>query len=293
MPERKTLPKIHIGRFIDPLSDFGFKLLFATEPNKDLLIAFLNELFEGRKYIADLTYNKNENHGPQNDYRTTVYDLTCTGKDGEQFIIEVQRMQQYYFKDRAIYYTSTLIHDQGPRGEKKWNYQLKEVYLIGVMNFCFEDTLPTACLHRVHLTYESTGQVFYNKLGYIFIEIPKFNKAEHELQTDLDRWLFVLKNMHKLEKIPLYLTKRIFEKLFTIAAISNLSKKEFMTYERSLMEEWDKYAVLETAENKGFNKGKAETVQIMLAAGKLTIAEIAYYANVTEAFVLEVKKNIQ
>ncbi len=56
-------PKIKIGKYIDPLSDFGFKRLFGSNPNKELLIDFLNELFKGRKVIADLVYNKNERPG--------------------------------------------------------------------------------------------------------------------------------------------------------------------------------------------------------------------------------------
>lgn len=313
MLQEGTVPYIHIGRYIDPLSDFGFKFLFGSEPNKELLIALLNELFEGKKYIEDLTYNKNENHGPQNDYRASVYDLTCTGQDGEQFIIEVQRIQQRFFKDRAIYYTSNLIHEQGPKGEIKWNFQLKEVYFIALMGFCFEDTKPDSWLHRAHLTYEETGEGFYNKLGYIFIEIPKFNKTEIQLTTDLDRWLYILKNMRSLKKISVYLNKRIFQKLFTIAEVSNLSKEEYMKYERSLMEKWDEYARLTTAEEKGMEKGiekgieigidkgiekgeqkkSIEVVKNLLETTEFSFAKIAGIAGVTENFVREVKKNMK
>ena len=63
------------GRFIDPLSDFGFKHLFGNEPNKDILIDFLNQLFKGQKEITDLTYNSTEHAGvPKNLKR---YFLTC------------------------------------------------------------------------------------------------------------------------------------------------------------------------------------------------------------------------
>lgn len=87
--QRKSAPKIKIGRYIDPLTDFGFKLIFGSEPNKDLLIAFLNELILGRKFIVDLVYNKNEQQGPQTGFRKSIFDLTCTDAEGTQFIIEV------------------------------------------------------------------------------------------------------------------------------------------------------------------------------------------------------------
>lgn len=73
------------------------------EPQKDLLIDFLNELLRGRKVITNLTYNKNERLGSLAKSRKSVFDLSCTGSDGEQFIIEVQRIRQEFFKDRAIF----------------------------------------------------------------------------------------------------------------------------------------------------------------------------------------------
>ena len=79
------------GRYIDPLVDFAFKKIFGSEPNKDLLIAFLNDVFRGRKYIADLTYNQNEHHGGSTTEGVAIFDLYCTGSDGEKFIIEMQR----------------------------------------------------------------------------------------------------------------------------------------------------------------------------------------------------------
>jgi predicted transposase/invertase (TIGR01784 family) len=297
----KKLSPPPIGRYIDPLSDFGFKLLFGSEPNKELLIAFLNELFKGKKQITDLYYNKNEYQGPQAGFRRSIFDLTCTGNSGEQFVIEVQRVSQPFFKDRAIYYTSTLIHDQGLKGKKNWDFKLKEVYLVGLMDFTFDDSSPETCLHCVHLSDEATGAVFYKKLGYIFIELPKFSKGETELKTDLDRWLYVLKNMSLLQKIPVILNKRIFEKLFAIAEISNLTKEEYMRYERSRMAQWDEYAIKvsapkyarEEGRKEGIEMAKQEVIQNLLAKDQFTITEIANIVNVSEVFVHKVKKNIK
>jgi predicted transposase/invertase (TIGR01784 family) len=331
MPSKAPLP-ITIGRYIDPLSDFGFKLLFGSDPNKEILIAFLNELFKGRKCITDLTYNKNEYQGPQNDYRKSIYDLTCTGQDGEQFIIEVQKMHQRFFKDRALFYTAALIHDQAHKGNKEWDYELKEVYLIGIMDFVFDDSPPETWLHRIHLADEVTGRPFYDKLGYIFIEIPRFTKTETALETDLDRWLYVLKNMSLLEKIPVILTKRIFEKLFSIAEVSRLTKEEYMQYLKSQMAEWDEYAIRKTIEEQrrkgeeearekglkeglkdgmrrgiaqgiaqgveqgieqGIEKAKEEFVENLITKMNLTDEQVADIAAVPVAFVREIRNTMQ
>lgn len=167
---------------------------------------------------------------------------------------------------------------------------------------------------------ESTGKIFYEKLEYIFIEIPKFDKAETELQTDLDQWLFILKNMSKLGKIPVLLTKRIFQKLFKIAEVANLSKEDYMAYERSLKAQWDEYANREGAKmegraigmkegmKEGLKEGMKEGMKEGVALGEakllaeqekaitkllklgLSGQQIADIQNVSEAFVQEIKE---
>ena len=308
MREKKDIDsEPEVRTFINPLTDFGFKHLFGSEPSKDLLIDFLNELFKGRKVITDLVYNKNEHPGPGPNSRKMIFDLTCTGQDGEQFIIEVQRIHQQYFKDRAIYYSSRLIHDQAPRG-RNWDYSLKEVYFIGLMDSVLEDSDIQEYLHRVRLTYEKSGKEFYKKLGFIFIEIPKFTKTEGELKTGEDKWLYILKNMHQLQKIPVILNTKIFSKLFNIAAISNLTKEEYMKYQKDLMASWDEYSIkktlLEEGMKKGIEKGREEgreegiekksyeVVKNLLSVDRFTIAEVANFANVSEAFVRKVKKDL-
>lgn len=188
-------------RYIDPKTDFGFKHFFGKEVHKDLLIKFLNSLFNGRKVIVDLQYNNPEHSGLTKKHRKTTFDLFCTGNKGEKFIIEMQKVSQKYFKDRMIYCTSSLIQEQA-RGKRKWNFKLPVVYFVGLLNFSLKDSDPDSYIHGVHLADESRNQLFYSKLRYLFVEIPKFNKAEHELQTDQDRWLYMLKNLENLDNIP-------------------------------------------------------------------------------------------
>ncbi|WP_353721261.1 PD-(D/E)XK nuclease family transposase [Dyadobacter sp. 676] len=118
------MQEVRSGRFIDPFTDFGFKRMFGTEAGKDVLINFLNEVLAGERRIADLTYNQNENGGQQPGARKAIFDLVCTGVDGEQFIIEVQRIRQKYFKDRCLYYAASLIRDQAKAGGANWEYDL-------------------------------------------------------------------------------------------------------------------------------------------------------------------------
>ena len=246
MPAQKYLV---VGKYIDPLVDFAFKKIFGSEPNKDLLIDFLNEVFRGRKVITDLIYGKNEHPGSTAKEGGAIFDLMCTGDSGEQFIIEVQRSHQEFFKERALFYTSRLISGQARKGSRnKWGYQLKEVYLIALLDgFTLKGTQSDTYIHDIALCDRNTGNIFYDKLGYMYVELPNFTKKESELETELDKWLYVLKHLSTMKKLPAYLRKPIFKKLFSIAEYSNMTKEEAMKYDESQKRRWDNDAVMEFA----------------------------------------------
>ena len=124
-------------RYVNPYTDFGFKKLFGSEVNKDLLISFLNCLLNGRETIWNLTYLNTEHLGTGEDDRKAVFDVYCQNERNEMFLVEMQCGEQQYFKDRSIYYATFPIREQAPKG--RWNYELKAVYVIGILNFTFDD----------------------------------------------------------------------------------------------------------------------------------------------------------
>ena len=125
-------------KYINPFTDFGFKKLFGTELNKDLLIDFLNEVILPKKRkIIDLTYGKNDHAGATEIDRKAIFDLYCISSDNERFIVEMQKAKQNYFKDRSVFYASFPIQEQAEKGE--WDYKLKEVYTVGILDFSFSD----------------------------------------------------------------------------------------------------------------------------------------------------------
>jgi len=285
----KNTVVVPLGRYIDPLTDFGFKRIFGSEPHKELLIAFLNELFKGRKVIHDLVYNPQENGGPARHYRKAVFDVTWTEADGSTFIIEVQRASQKCFFDRAIFYTASRLYEQGSKGNKRWDFELKEVYFIGLADFNFNKFSAGKYLHRVRLVEEETGHVYYNKLEFIFLELPNFNLDAKEIKTDLERWLYVLRNMGKLGKIPVILRKKQFRKLFEIAEVANLKAEEYMLYQKDVLDRWTEYSVLKTAEEKG----KAEVVINLITKFGFTDEQAMNAAEVSHDFVKKIRASLK
>ena len=247
-----------IEKYINPLTDFGFKRIFGTEFNKELLISFLNALFEGEQEIKDVSYLNSEVFGANEVARKAIFDVYCEAVDGSKFIVEMQNAYQEFYKDRSIYYSSFPINQQGRKGD--WNYELQPVYTIGILNFSLpEDRNNPASLYReVKLMDIKTHEVFYDKLTYLYIELEKFNKTETELVTMLDKWLFVLKNLSNLMSRPAQLQERVFTKLFEAAEIAKFDSNELRSYEQSINAYRDIKNSLDTASKEGFTKGKAE-----------------------------------
>jgi len=125
-------------RYINPFTDYGFKKLFGEEPNKDLLLDFLNVLLqEEQGEIKSLTYLKNEHLGTGELDRKAIFDLYCENEKGEKFIVELQKTKQNFSKDRTVYYSTFPIREQAKRAD--WNYELKAVYTVAILDFVFDE----------------------------------------------------------------------------------------------------------------------------------------------------------
>ena len=244
-------------KYVNPYTDFGFKKLFGTEMNKELLISFINSLLKGEEEIRDLTYLNTEHLGMREADRKAVFDVYCENERGEKILVEMQRGEQQFFKDRSLYYSTFPIREQGEKGE--WNYELKTVYVIGILNFAIDDHKPDDYLRKVQLTDVQSKEVFYEKLTFIYLEMPKFNKREEELDGMFEKWLFVLRNLSRLMERPKALQERVFTRLFEAAEIAKFSVEEYESYEESLKiyRDWKNtidFALIKGRE-KGFQKG--------------------------------------
>ncbi len=255
-------------KYINLFTDFGFKKLFGTEFNKPILIDFLNELLSSEAgVITNLTFLSTEQLGRNQFDRRAIFDIHCKNEAGEYFIVELQKAKQNYFKDRSVYYSTFPIQQQAEKGE--WNFQLKAVYTIGILDFVFDEDKSDNDVfhHEVKMVDIKTQKIFYDKLTYIYLEMPKFNKSEDELETHFEKWLFILKNLHKLTDRPIKLQEKIFSQLFEQAEIAQFDDKEYEAYEESLKEYRDLKNSLDTAFDDGIEEGTLRTVSQFKQAG--------------------------
>ena len=278
-------------RYISLLTDFGFKRIFGTDPNKELLINFLNSLFDGEEVIKDVKYLNSENVGDVYTERKAIFDVYCENENGEKFIVEMQNAYQTYFKDRSLFYSTFPIREQAPKGSD-WNFCLKKVYVVALLNYKMSDEAfdSSDTIHTIALMDTKTNKVFNTKLMFKYVEVGRFDKTDEELTSLSDKWMYVLKNLSRLDNRPAALREKIFSKLFAAASVARFTPTELREYEDSLKAYRDIKNSLDTAKEEGREEGREqrniEIAKKMLAAGM----DIDIIINMTDLSKDEIEK---
>ena len=278
-------------RYISLLTDFGFKRIFGTDPNKELLVNFLNSLFDGEEVIKDVKYLNSENVGDVYTERKAIFDVYCENEKGEKFIVEMQNAYQTYFKDRSLFYSAFPIREQAPKGSD-WNFCLKKVYVVALLNYKMSDEAfdSSDTIHTIALMDTKTNKVFNTKLMFKYVEVGRFDKTDEELTSLSDKWMYVLKNLSRLDNRPAALREKIFSKLFAAASVARFTPTELREYEDSLKAYRDIKNSLDTAKEEGREEGREqrniEIAKKMLAAGM----DIDIIINMTDLSKDEIEK---
>ena len=253
-----TLPpyKIIMGHFINPFTDWGFKKIFGQEVTKDILITFLNSLLEGEHVITDLTFLDKEQLPEVKEMRGIIYDVYCTTDKDEHIIVEMQNRDQAHFIDRTTFYMAKAIASQGQRGS--WDYRLDAVYGIFFMNFCSLELGSDKLRTDIVLSDKETHRMLTGKVRMIYLQLPCFTKTEEECDTLFDCFIYTLKNMEVLDRMPFMAKNAVFKKLAEIADVNTLTKEEHDKYDSSIKVLRDNIVVYQGAIQKGRAEGRAE-----------------------------------
>ena len=241
-----------MGKFINPFTDFGFHRIFGQEVHKELLIDFLNQLLKDERHIIDITFLNPIQQPETIEDRGVIFDIHCRDDKGGWFVVEMQNGAQPYFYDRGIYYLSRAISNQGEKG-KDWKFSLCPVYGISLLNY--KMGINSKFRTDVILADRDTGRMFSDKIRQVYLELPWFTKEPDDCETDFERWLYLLKHMDTLERMPFKARKAVFDKLLEVADVANLSKDERILYDEALKRYRDYKNTIDYAEEKGVEKG--------------------------------------
>ncbi|MBB5438486.1 putative transposase/invertase (TIGR01784 family) [Pedobacter sp. AK017] len=281
--------------FIDPLEDLGFKRLFSAEQNKDITITFLNHVLKGKREVVSLEFLKNEYPGETQEEGGVIIDIVCKDQIGAFFLVEMQKSWHQNFKERSLFYASRLITEQAPHGNRKeWAYSLKDVYVIALLEkFTINAGNKGKWLHDIALVNTDTGKVFNERLRFTYIELLSFKKTENQLETDLEKWIYALKNLKHLKQAPAAFTEPQLLQFCQAARYINLTKEEKNMISAKTKARWDYYYAIDGAKIMGREEGetrgahqKAAQIAIKLKNKGVPFTEIQ---ELTELSITEIK----
>ena len=271
--------------YADLRTDFMFKKAFGQ---KDIMIPFLNDIL-GTDKIQDIDYRNVEQLGFDTEDHKVYYDLYCHCSDGKDFIVEMQRRSQRYYRERMVFYSTYPIQHQYVEAKRLheethpmepfiFKYKLRPVYIVSVTDFALEhdanwpedNFVSWYCINE-----EQTGELYCDTLNYIFVELPRFKKVLQQNSAIAEKWAYVFNNLAELKAVPDELSEKYFKNLFETAKIVNFTDAEQLSYIKDQQMKYDyenvmEYAVEQAAaeaEAKGKVEGKLEIAKNMLAEG--------------------------
>lgn len=251
-----------VQKYVDVLSDAGFKAVFGTKRNKDILIHFLNLILPGHRKVKDLEYSSTEIPSFALSTKTVRLDLRCTGQDGTKFIVEMQQSAQEHFFKRCVEYAAK-VYDSGSRRGDSERYDIPPVYFIAILGkqkmFDRDETKwEGRFLSRYNFREDIILEFAEETISINFVELNRFNKNLEDCKDDTEKWFYALKHINELDDIPESLDLQPFRRLFEACETENFTVEQKLQYEHDMITERDYKNIMETARKLGFASGFAE-----------------------------------
>jgi len=239
--------------------------------------------------IKELSFRNVENQSDVALDRKAIFDIHCISKTGERFIVEMQKAKIKYFKDRSLFYTTFPIKEQAERGD--WDFRLDPIYYIAILDFYYDEAQEKAKVRREVQLKDQDCEVFFEKLNYVFLQMPAFNKKKEALKSHYDKWLYFLKHLEHLEDIPEILKEPVFEKAFKVAEIANFNADEYNAYQKSLLSYRDMVNVIKTKYEEGVEQGIENVAIRCLKQGKDN-EEVSNITGLSAELIEQIKKKM-
>ena len=259
-----------IQRYVDILSNGGFKALFGDIANKDVVMSIMNVFLPEHRRVVEISYLPTEHHGPILDHsKDFQFDFMCTDASGTVFIVEMQRYHEDYWFKRCVSYASRAYDRQNRKGE---NYNVPPVYLIGLMGTEIEhpDTERWKDRYISEYTFreKDTHDLLDETIIIIFAELTRFSKAISECQSDTDRILYILKNMGRLHNQPVELQAEVYRRIFEACEIAAFREDKRIQYERDMYDEKRLRGIESACRRIGLEEGRAQGLAEGRAEGR-------------------------
>ena len=259
MSTEGSVKDVAVGRYVDLLTNSGFKAVFGDRANKDVVVSVINALLPPYRHVRDIEYSPTEYQGRLLDNKEFRYDFMCKGEDGVAFIVEVQCYPDDYWFRRCVSYASRAYDRQNRRGDE---YDVQPVYLIGLMGVELEHSTSETWENRFVSEYTFMEKISHelqdDTIIIIFAELARFTKSLSECENDLERMMYVLKNVGNLQNQPEPLRHEIFTRIFKACEIARFSEEKRNQYDQDMYDERRRLSELHTAKRLGREEAKLE-----------------------------------
>jgi predicted transposase/invertase (TIGR01784 family) len=268
-------------KFVDVKNDIAFRKIFGNENKKVVLISFLNAVLEfpNGKKVVDVKIVNPYQLPNLSGGKSTIVDVKAQDQSGNFFIVEMQVAEAESFSQRVLYYTSQSYSSQIERGD---DYaKLNPTFFIGILDFEIGANPNYFSRHKV-LDVE-TGEHLLRDVEFNFIELPKFKKAENEIQSVIEQWVYFIKNAENLNVIPDSIQDQGLKTAFEEADKHNWSKFELDEYNKIFIREADDEGRRRLGERRAMLQGELKGK----LAGKLEIARKLLDKGLAAEFIAE------
>ncbi len=244
---------------INPRVDFAFKKLFGSEENKDLLISLINAIVSEDDQVVEVELKNPYNLADYRAGKISILDIKAKAENGRWFNVEMQIREDNNFDKRAIYYWAKLVTEQLSEG--MMYKELKKTISINILDYDFvPDTEEVHSCYKIINTATGKDDRLHDVFELHYIELKKFTKTSHQIQSALDRWSSFLTTAHQLDRehTPKELAsdKNIVK---AIAAIDRMfNEEERQVYDIRMQEFIDVASAIATGAEKNIEKGRVE-----------------------------------
>ena len=291
-----------VQRYVDILTNGGFEALFGDTANKDVVMSIINVLLPDHRKVTEIDYLPTEYQGQVVDLNKEYhYDFMCKDESGTVFIVELQRYQDDYWFKRCVSYACRAYDRQNRKGE---DYNVAPVYLIGLMDVPIDHPDKDFWKDRYVSEYTFREKESHDLLGetivIIFAEMANFSKAAEDCVTEVDKMLYLLKNIGRMMDQPGWLQHEVYTRIFDACEIAGFDEDKLIKYDKDMYDDRRLKSEMNTAKRIGYEdghkEGRADGLAEGRAEGKAEVAlrmldsgmDISQIAHLTELSIEEV-----
>lgn len=273
-----------------------FKATFGNEADTTFLKRALEALIDSSVSIKAVEFVKNDISAITLDSRSGIYDIACIDQNDNHFIVEMQLSEYPEFIQRMKFYALHRFNTLVKKGEYRFE-NLPKIYCIGILA---KNIFPNInAYHNIAFLRNINNEIIDDQMTFVTVELAKFTKQLSEINTDLDKLIYTMMNLHTTTEtslFPKFWSEEWLKKAISEVDLRNMTAEQKLAYEMAIsanaLAVKNETKKIKEAEERKEIEVKTETIKQMLLSGQLTLEDIAKYSSTSIAFVVNIQNQL-